>query len=649
MHPAQQRAFAHRAPRTRGRDARMRSHAHGAGPVGPHAASSRPPRPRRRPRCRPRQYGLWRTRTTNTPGRGDVERERLRLERRQARAPAAGVRHPACRRTSYTRQCASRAAQAQVGRPCADQAVLVRGRVVEARVRGRDPADPVVVEPAPVARRGSARGRRRRGGCARRRAGAAIRARARSRGDTYAVSQWLNVYGISMRSRSRAARREPAFERLVVGALGRRVAEALGRLADRRDHLPRQAQRRARRPRPARAGAAAPAQAATASSTGPAEQRAEPRHVAAERVRAASRRERREREVGERSRRARRARSRVPRVASSASAAEQRQRPAGREPERELAALREQQAEHRQRHERQRDRDARRRRRGAAREPPTDARPARGTAAATGLASAAPTAQRDGETGRGRAAARAAAPSAKAAPSANTSQPFASSASDAERREPQAGPARPLAPPRAHEAVEQMRARDRRQRADPDGRQQRGERREQHAVGGQVVAAVPGAVPDREAVLLEVLGAERVRGKVAQRRVPERERAASRRRRRARAPSGRRGSLHRCRNPRGYVCRHVRPVPRRGDHRPVLRASGGEPGRGRLVRPALRRRGRERGRDGGPLRGRGRPWQAASATTPGATGWSSACAPKASACAGWRACRAFPPRSRSCS
>ena len=81
------------------------------------------------------------------------------LERREARrAPVATCeQHRRAPTTSYTRQCARRRAQAQVGRLLAHQAVLVLGRVVEPRVRRGDPADALLVQPPAVASRGSAR------------------------------------------------------------------------------------------------------------------------------------------------------------------------------------------------------------------------------------------------------------------------------------------------------------------------------------------------------------------------------------------------------------------------------------------------------------------------------------------------------------
>src|SRR6185295_9574590 len=86
--------------------------------------------------------------------------------------------------------------------------------------------------------------------------------------------------------------------------------------------------------------------------------------------------------------------------------------------------------------------------------------------------------------------------------------------------EPEGRPARRLPPAVAHQAVEEVGGGDDRERAEELRSEERGKRREEEAVGEGVVAAVPAAVPDREAGLLEELGAENLRGEVADLRVP---------------------------------------------------------------------------------------------------------------------------------
>ena len=87
--------------------------------------------------------------------------------------------------------------------------------------------------------------------------------------------------------------------------------------------------------------------------------------------------------------------------------------------------------------------------------------------------------------------------------------------------EPERRPAGRLAPAVAHEAVEEVGGGD-----DGEGRRPGAaraaarQRREEDAVGEGVVAAVPAAVPDRQAAALEELGAEDLGGEVADLGVP---------------------------------------------------------------------------------------------------------------------------------
>ena len=94
--------------------------------------------------------------------------------------------------------------------------------------------------------------------------------------------------------------------------------------------------------------------------------------------------------------------------------------------------------------------------------------------------------------------------------------------------EPEGRPARGLAPVVADEAVEEVGRGDHRQHPHQLRAEQRGERREEDAVGEGVVAAVPAAVPDREAGALEQLGAEDLGGEVADLRVPGEHRSGQR-------------------------------------------------------------------------------------------------------------------------
>ncbi len=87
-------------------------------------------------------------------------------------------------------------------------------------------------------------------------------------------------------------------------------------------------------------------------------------------------------------------------------------------------------------------------------------------------------------------------------------------------REPERPPARRLAPAVADEAVEEVGGGDDRERADQLRSEHGGQRREEEAVGEGVVAAVPAAVPDRQAGALEQLSAEDLGGEVADLRVP---------------------------------------------------------------------------------------------------------------------------------
>jgi hypothetical protein len=89
---------------------------------------------------------------------------------------------------------------------------------------------------------------------------------------------------------------------------------------------------------------------------------------------------------------------------------------------------------------------------------------------------------------------------------------------------PERRPARRLPPAVADEAVEEVGGGDDGDRPDQLRSEQRGERREEEAVGERVVAAVPAAIPDRQAGMLEELGAEDLGGEVAHLRVPDQHR-----------------------------------------------------------------------------------------------------------------------------
>ncbi len=99
-------------------------------------------------------------------------------------------------------------------------------------------------------------------------------------------------------------------------------------------------------------------------------------------------------------------------------------------------------------------------------------------------------------------------------------------------REPEGRPARLHPPAVADQAVEEVGGGDDGEHADHLRSEQRPQRREEEAVGEGVVAAVPAAVPDREAGALEELGAEDLGREVADGRVPDehqhRERGAER-------------------------------------------------------------------------------------------------------------------------
>ncbi len=86
--------------------------------------------------------------------------------------------------------------------------------------------------------------------------------------------------------------------------------------------------------------------------------------------------------------------------------------------------------------------------------------------------------------------------------------------------EPEGCPAGGLAPAVAHETIEEVGGSDNRCHPHRLRTQNRGQRREEDAVGEGVVAAVPTAVPDPQADALEQLGAENLGGEVADLRVP---------------------------------------------------------------------------------------------------------------------------------
>jgi hypothetical protein len=79
---------------------------------------------------------------------------------------------------------------------------------------------------------------------------------------------------------------------------------------------------------------------------------------------------------------------------------------------------------------------------------------------------------------------------------------------DDARREPERRPARLRPPVITDQAVEEVGGRDDRQHPHHLRADQRRRGREQHAVVERVVARVPGAVPDRQAGVLEQLGVE---------------------------------------------------------------------------------------------------------------------------------------------
>ena len=88
--------------------------------------------------------------------------------------------------------------------------------------------------------------------------------------------------------------------------------------------------------------------------------------------------------------------------------------------------------------------------------------------------------------------------------------------------EPDRSPARALrAEVPAGERLEERGRGQRRERQGHRRPEQPGDRRRDDAVGGRVVAAVPLAVPDREALLAEQLGAEGVGGEVDGARLPD--------------------------------------------------------------------------------------------------------------------------------
>ena len=261
-------------------------------------------------------------------------------------------------------------------------------------------------------------------------------------------------------------------------------------------------------------------------------------------------------------------------------------RPPGREPERELAALREQQTEDGQR---ARARAASRR---AAQRPSRrsdDERQEGGRDRARERSG-----QRADRGRRAAPAARAGRRAPNATPSANTSQPLASSA--AGRAPPNQRPAqRARSPQRSRTRRSNSSARDRRHGPDPDRRQQRRQRREQHAVGEQVVAAVPGVVPDREAVCSKysarkVCAARSRSGGFQIANAPVTTAA------RAGPPSAEESVLHGGDPSENGDISPCPSLPRRGDHRPLLRAAGRAACRGRRVRAARRRRSGQRGR-----------------------------------------------------
>jgi hypothetical protein len=87
--------------------------------------------------------------------------------------------------------------------------------------------------------------------------------------------------------------------------------------------------------------------------------------------------------------------------------------------------------------------------------------------------------------------------------------------------EPEGRPARLHPPAVADQTVEEVGGGDDGEPSHDLRSEQRRQRREEEAVGEGVVAAVPAAVPDRQAGLLEQLGAEDLRREVADRRTPE--------------------------------------------------------------------------------------------------------------------------------
>ena len=163
---------------------------------------------------------------------------------------------------------------AQVGQPAADERRLALGRAVERRVGDRDPAHRVVVEPRAVAGGGRAPTRRTaaRTWC---RAGAPSRAPA---GRPALRSAPPRARAAAGSPRGRAARRRAAArdQRAVVGGARGCVAGGLRGVAHGRVQLPVGERQRQDREQPRR-----PASGERAQQHGSAEQRPQPRHVAA--------------------------------------------------------------------------------------------------------------------------------------------------------------------------------------------------------------------------------------------------------------------------------------------------------------------------------------------------------------------------------
>ena len=132
------------------------------------------------------------------------------------------------------------------------------------------------------------------------------------------------------------------------------------------------------------------------------------------------------------------------------------------------------------------------------------------------------TPEHGGQQPAGRAAAPAPRPCAKAVPSANGSRLVNSSVAEPTPNQsvPQPRGLRARSAPRAS-SVKHAVAATADERAHELRPQQPAQRRREHRVGGRVVAAVPLAVPDREALAAEQLGAEEVRRQVGRARLDD--------------------------------------------------------------------------------------------------------------------------------